>query len=58
MLKAVNYFLNKCPLIVIPELLLTYLHQIVWMMHFVILMQSLMQDLSHRFRMVEEAKVL
>lgn len=54
MLKAVNYFLNKCPLIAIPELLLTYLHQIVWMMHFVILMQSLMQDLSHRFRMVED----
>lgn len=60
MLKAVNYFLSKCPLIAIPELhvLLIYFHHIAWMMHFVTLMQSLMINLSHRFRMVKEAKVL
>lgn len=57
MLKAVNYIFSKCSLIAIPELLIIYFHQIAWMMHFVTLMQSLMLDLSHRFRMVKEAKV-
>lgn len=58
MLKAVNYFLSKCPLIAIPELLLIYFHHIAWMMHIVTLVQSLRLDLSHRFRIVKEAKVL